>query len=209
MRRNLINWLILAGCIIITGCVSGNAVREMRYPGIEPAVAMGSGVRHSVLLISDIDSGSDLLSPRIQKAVRYRSPSPETVISRDNDAEQTKSFWNINIVEDDDSVELGNNAQFIIHNTELSNHTEQENKNEVHFDKLTEQNHSVIPTETNEVSAAEKSPTDSVRNNTVRRHIPKMSSRPRAPVPARRDLIQIKKNRTLGAVFSTIMNSEL
>ena len=152
MRRNLINWLILAGCIIITGCVSGNAVREMRYPGIEPAVAMGSTVRHFVLLISDIDSGSDLLSPRIQKAVRYRSPSPETVISRDNDAEQTKQFWNISIIEDD-----GDNGQFIVHNAKLSNHTEQENKNDVHLDKLTEQNHSAIPTETNEVSAAEKS----------------------------------------------------
>ena len=130
MRKKLSNLLTAVFCLAMVGCMSNNAVTEMRYPQIESSAVT---VRHYVpRLISSDDYGSDIISPRRERVVKYRSPMPETIISRDNDMEQTKQFWNICIIEDDEvnaecgvqSAELKNNAQFIMHNEELSHHSE-------------------------------------------------------------------------------------
>ncbi|MBP5450352.1 MAG: tetratricopeptide repeat protein [Spirochaetales bacterium] len=106
------NLLTAVLCLVITGCMSNNAVTEMRYPQIESSAVT---VRHYVpRLISSDDYGSDMISPRRERVVRYRSPMPETIISRDNDMEQTKQFWNISIIEDDED------EQFIIHNAQFT-----------------------------------------------------------------------------------------
>ncbi|MBQ3921695.1 MAG: tetratricopeptide repeat protein, partial [Spirochaetales bacterium] len=111
------NLLTAVLCLAITGCMSNNAVTEMRYPRMETAAL----VSHSMPkpLISSDDYGSDIISPRRERVVRYRSPMPETIISRDNDMEQTKQFWNISIIEDDDSEQsVIHHAQFAIKNEE-------------------------------------------------------------------------------------------
>ncbi|MBR6200916.1 MAG: tetratricopeptide repeat protein [Spirochaetales bacterium] len=143
------NILTAVLCLAMTGCMSNNAVTEMRYPQMESAVTASHSV--SKRLISSDDYGSDMISPRLERVVRYRSPMPETLLSRDQDAEQTKAFWDIGLADDEDEQfiihnsqftmkneksadnvsstetersDTMHNAQFIMHNEELSRHSE-------------------------------------------------------------------------------------
>ena len=164
MRKKLSNLLIAVFCLAMVGCMSNNAVTEMRYPQIESSAVT---VRHYVpRLISSDDSGSDMISPRRERVVKYRSPMPETIISRDNDMEQTKQFWNICIVEDDEvnaecgvqNVELRNNAQCRIENEEDSKivtSTEAEKSDTIHNAQFIMHNE-----ESSKMSETEKSKND-------------------------------------------------
>jgi tetratricopeptide (TPR) repeat protein len=121
--------------------MSNNAVTEMRYPQMESAVAVSHSVQKR--LISSDDYGSDMISPRLERVVRYRSPMPEAIISRDNDLEQTKTFWNIGLADDEDEECTIHNAQFTMKNEKSADNvssTETERSDTMHNAQFTMKN---------------------------------------------------------------------
>ena len=155
------NILTAVLCLAMTGCMSNNAVTEMRYPQMESAVAVSHSV--SKRLISSDDYGSDMISPRLERVVRYRSPMPETLLSRDQDAEQTKAFWDIGLADDEDEQFIIHNSQFTMKNEKSAGNvssTETERSDTMHNAQFTMKNEkfagNVISTE------AEKS--DAIHN---------------------------------------------
>ena len=169
------NILTAVLCLAMTGCMSNNAVTEMRYPRMESAVAVSHSV--SKRLISSDDYGSDIISPRLERVVRYRSPAPETLLSRDQDAEQTKAFWDIGLADDEDEQFIIHNAQFTMKNEKFADNvisTETERSDTMHNAQFTMHNeelsrHSERSEESvvTEVSAAPQHNELSARSNVI------------------------------------------
>ena len=202
------NLLTAVLCLAITGCMSNNAVTEMRYPRMETAAL----VSHSMPkpLISSDDYGSDIISPRRERVVRYRSPAPETLLSRDQDAEQTKAFWDIGLADDEDEQfiihnsqftmkneksadnvsstetersDTMHNAQFIMHNEELSRHSERSEESVVTEVSAAPQ-HNELSARSNAIPTETKKANETEKSNAKRS--PASAKKETAFVPVRK-----------------------